>query len=76
MPSLVRIGMINMKASTFLSITFVILGIGQAAAQDRSDKVAVTYEVLAFILIIPNPAIEAALKVIKSNGFTGSACHH
>ena len=38
--------MINMKASTFLSITFVILGIGQAAAQDRSDKVAVTYEVL------------------------------
>ena len=38
--------MTNMKASTFLSISFVILGVRLAAAQDRSDKVAVTYEVL------------------------------
>lgn len=38
--------MANMKASTFLSISFVILGVRLATAQDRSDKVAVTYEVL------------------------------
>ena len=35
-----------MKASIFLSISFILLGACHAAAQDRSDKVAVTYEVL------------------------------